>query len=380
MRFPGTAGRNARFVGAALISLACLAGERQAAAQSADDRAGARAAAMEGNKALRESRWADAIDLFTRAESLVHAPPHLLYMARAQVEVGLLVEARENLMRVSREALAPDAPHAFKVAQEEAQSEIKAVEARLPYVTITVKGAGAADVAITQDGNRIPSALIGVPRPVNPGQHAYEAVASGLKAAANVTIKEAERQRVVLELKPGEGGSATTTTTTSKAAAPTSVTTPGSAGSGETPPPSGPSKDIGATGEEETGGMNGMRLGSYISFGVGGAGLIAGTIFALSSKSKFAQSNDLYKKNDCDHAGGTVCPSDIQSQIKDLDSQGASARTLGIVGFVVGGLGIAGGVTLFVLSGDKKEEKAAHTSPEVRIAGAPGFVSVAGTF
>lgn len=361
--------------------MACLAGEQQAAAQSADDRAGARAAAMEGNKALRESRWADAIDLFTRAESLVHAPPHLLYMARAQAELGLLVEARENLMRVTRETLAPDAPRAFKVAQEEAESEIKAITARLPYVTVTIKNAGAADVAVTQDGNRIPNALIGVPRPVNPGQHAYEAVASGLKASASVTIKEAERQRVVLELKPGEGGSATTTTTTSKGAPPP-VTTSAAAGGGEAPASPPPTKDTGAP-AQETGGMSGMRLGSYIAFGVGGAGLVVGTIFALKASGKFSDSNDLYKKNNCDNASpggaGPICPSSIQSQVKDLDSQGSSARTLGIVGFVVGGLGIAGGVTLFVLSGNK-EEKAAHTSPEVRIAGAPGFVSVAGTF
>lgn len=378
-------GRNARLAGAVLIAMACLAGHRQAAAQSADDRAGARAAAMEGNKALRESRWADAIDLFTRAESLVHAPPHLLYMARAQVELGLLVEARENLMRVTRETLAPDAPHAFKTAQEEAESEIKAVTARLPYVTVTVKNAGAAEVSVTQDGNRIPNALIGVPRPVNPGQHTYEAISGALRATGSLTIKEAERQRVVLELKPGEGGTGTATTSTAAGkTASTPVSTSGAPSPAEAPSSPPPTKDTGTTGAEETGGMNGMRLGSYISFGVGGAGLIAGTIFALNSKSKFSQSNDLYNKNDCNNASpggaGPICPTSIQSQIKDLDSQGASARTLGIVGFVVGGLGVAGGVTLFVLSGDKKQENAAHTSPGVRVAGAPGFVSVAGTF
>jgi len=43
-----------------------------AAAQTDEERAGARAAAQEGASAFREKRWADSIDLFTRAESLVH--------------------------------------------------------------------------------------------------------------------------------------------------------------------------------------------------------------------------------------------------------------------------------------------------------------------
>src|SRR5262245_55707147 len=45
-----------------------------AQAQSDEERAGARAAAQEGASAFREKRWSDAIDLFTRAESLVHSP------------------------------------------------------------------------------------------------------------------------------------------------------------------------------------------------------------------------------------------------------------------------------------------------------------------
>lgn len=330
---------------------------------------------MEGNKALREGRWAEAIDFFTRAESLVHAPPHLLYMARAQIEVGMLVAARENLMRVSRESLAPDAPRAFKVAQEEAMNEIKAVEARIPYVTVTVKGGGASDFTVTQDGNRIPSALIGVPRPVDPGQHSYEASGpGGLKATASITIKEAERQRVILDMKPGGGGEASATTPPKTGPGDASKPKDPQPGSSASPPPT-EGKDTGpAPAEPDSGGMNGMRLGSYISFGVGALGLVGGTIFSLGAKSKFDESNKLYKDNNCD-AG---CPS-VEGKIKDLDSSASGQKTLGIVGFIVGGLGIAGGVTLFILSGDKKEE-AAGRAPALRVAASPGFVSLSGAF
>ncbi|HEX9621815.1 MAG TPA: tetratricopeptide repeat protein, partial [Polyangiaceae bacterium] len=87
--------------------------------------AGARAAATEGAKAFQEGRWQDAVDLFTRAESLVHAPPHLLFLARAQVKLGRLVAARELYNKILREPLAGDAPPAFLTAREAAEAEIE---------------------------------------------------------------------------------------------------------------------------------------------------------------------------------------------------------------------------------------------------------------
>src|SRR5512140_1044859 len=119
--------------------------------QANEERVGARAAAAEGAKAFNEKRWDDAIDFFKRAESLVHAPPHLLYMARAQAQVGQLVEARENFLSVMHEELKPDAPQVFRTAKDTAAEELKNVEARLPYVTVTLKGAPA-NAVLTQDG------------------------------------------------------------------------------------------------------------------------------------------------------------------------------------------------------------------------------------
>src|ERR1700742_3765530 len=99
---------------ALVLALGTVVVQPNAFAQSDDDRAGARVAATEGVKAINEKRWADAADLFTRAESLVHSPVHLLYLARAQVQLGKLVKARENYNRIIREHFAPDAPDAFR--------------------------------------------------------------------------------------------------------------------------------------------------------------------------------------------------------------------------------------------------------------------------
>src|SRR5258706_10178573 len=79
-------------------------------AQTDEERAGARAAATQGADAFSQNRYADALDLFARAESLVHSPSHLLYMARSLEKLGKLVRARETYLKITRERLEPTAP------------------------------------------------------------------------------------------------------------------------------------------------------------------------------------------------------------------------------------------------------------------------------
>src|SRR5262249_27849712 len=57
----------------AALASACALVAPRASAQSDENRAAARAAATEGARAMSEKRYADAVDLFTRAEALVHA-------------------------------------------------------------------------------------------------------------------------------------------------------------------------------------------------------------------------------------------------------------------------------------------------------------------
>ncbi len=122
-----------------VLALGMSLAEPNALAQSDDDRAGARVAATEGVKALNEKRFADAADLFTRAESLVHSPVHLLYLARAQEKLGRLVKARENYTKVIREKYAADAPDAFRQAQTSAEQEVGGLDARIGAVTVKLE-------------------------------------------------------------------------------------------------------------------------------------------------------------------------------------------------------------------------------------------------
>jgi hypothetical protein len=105
-------------------------------------------------------------------------------------------------------------------------------------------------------------------------------------------------------------------------------------------------------------GSNGMRIGSYVAFGVGVVGLGAGTLFAMQAKGNYQDANDITTR-ECGAGNGDCELGDAYPAWKSASDDGDSAKTLSLVGFIVGGVGVATGVTLFVLSSGKKEEPAA---------------------
>src|SRR6478752_5526740 len=138
---------------------------------SAADRATARELASEGYFALQDKRYADAADRFRRADALVHAPTLTLDWARSLVGLGQFVEAQERYELIIREGVDAKSPQSWQRALSDAKTELAAPKPRLATVTITVGGAG--DAHVTIDGTAMPSASIGVGRPINPGAHAF---------------------------------------------------------------------------------------------------------------------------------------------------------------------------------------------------------------
>jgi hypothetical protein len=103
---------------------------------------------------------------------------------------------------------------------------------------------------------------------------------------------------------------------------------------------------------------NGLRVGSYVALGVGAVGIGVGTLFGLKAKSKYRQANEITNR-ECPGGGDCTPEASIYDEWKQLGEEGDSAKTLSLVGFIVGGVGVATGVTLLVLSSGKKEQPAA---------------------
>lgn len=111
---------------------------------------------------------------------------------------------------------------------------------------------------------------------------------------------------------------------------------------------------IGSTSIERP--TSGLRMASYAAFGLGVVGLAGGTYFALTAKSKADEAADL--------CGGTLSACALApgspgaSKVTQLNDDSGSAKTLGIVGFGLGGVGLAAGITLFVLSSSSGSDRA----------------------
>jgi hypothetical protein len=303
--------------------------------QSDEERATARAAATEGVQLLEQGRYAEALDRLRRAEALVHAPTHLLYIARTEAKLGLLVEASETYVRIVREALPSDAPKAFVDAQATAAQEGKELDGRIPTLLIRLDGPEAGDATVTMDGTPLPPPMIGLAFPVNPGAHVLRAVAkSGASAEAHIKLVPGAHETAQLPLRARVAASAISLHA--------SATDPTPAVEGPPPTPEA---------VESRGPMRGSELGRALGFaavGLGGAGLAVGTVFVVINRSKRTDANDL--------CPGNVCPVASKAQIQSLDQQADNAGAAAWLGYGIGGAALATGFVLLIASGGDKNK------------------------
>lgn len=327
------------------VALSLCMSSGAAHGQTDEQRAGARSLATEGVAAFNGGRYKEAIDLLTRAETLMHAPPHLLYLARAYSKVGQFVKAREAYLRITKEQLPANAPPAFRDAQTTAQKEISAVDPKIASIEIKVEGAEAAkDLTVKVDGNPIPSVLVGVQQPIDPGEHRIEASATAFRAQSQtVRIGDGGKGSVVLRLEPDP--------TVSPPAVPAARRATPEAGA---PAPRVVAARDPSTPTETASSGSGLRIGAYTAFGVGAVGVGAGTVFLLQALGKRSEASDI-----CNGPDG-ACPSSRRAEVDKLDSDAKGATTFSAVGYGVGGVGIAAGVVMLLMSGKSEPSAAAR--------------------
>jgi hypothetical protein len=276
---------------------------------SAADRATARSLAGEGYQALQTKDYSTAVDRFSRADALVHAPTLMIDWARSLVGLGKLVEAQERYEQIIREGVDAKSPKSWIRALADAQSEVAELKPRLSWVTITVSGSSEARVTI--DGTAVPPAAIGVRRAVNPGTRMIRVTAIGYLS-----------QKRPLDLAEGAEGTADFTLELDPDAQLKPV---------PEPPPPQPIKP-------ET---HDPTL-TYVAFGVGGVGLIAGGVTGALALSKRAQLRKVCLSNG-------ACESDQSDNINSYKTLG----TISGIGFGVGVAGVGAGLALWLLNRDK---------------------------
>lgn len=310
------------------------------------------AIADKGVEAFRGEKYQDAIDAFSKADQRFHVPKFVLYVARAQVKLGKMLEAKATYQTIADEKLAQYAPDEFFAAQADAKKELVELENRIPTVRIEVNGVPAGQAAsVTLDGVVLAATDLARSLPRNPGAHVIVVTLPGRPLVTrNVNLREGGSESVILEM----GVAATPAPTVSATVAPTAAPQPSVTAS--------PTATIFAGPDKPSTGVPGLTIAAYA---VGGAGLIAGAVFGGLTLGTY---NDYNAK-----------------PTKDALDQG---RTFGLVtdiGFGVAVAGAAAGTIYWLVSRPKKGDSAAP-SAKTGVLVAPvvgsssGGVSVTGRF
>ncbi len=183
----------------------------RAHAQISDaDRNAARDLYVEGVALQKAGKYSEALDRFQRSLAVYPVAPTTAYhMAQCKEALGQLVEAAEQLRLVATTPLPQGASEAFNEAKADAAVELQNLEPRIPKLKVNVLPAGVQGLTVTIDGAQMPTALVGVPRPINPGSHRVVANAPGY-APSQQQVDVRERQQptpeITLTLQPGGGG------------------------------------------------------------------------------------------------------------------------------------------------------------------------------
>lgn len=175
-------------VAAAAVALATAPPAVALAGPSAAGRDAARGLAGKGYELFEAGNYARAIEFFQQAEARYHAPPHLLYIARAQVKLGKLLEAEETYQRVIDEQLAADAPAPFKEAQTSARAERTEAQILVPSVVIDLEGDVPSGTRVLLDGAPLEPKALGKPMRQNPGTHIVTAEPPGMPPIGRTVV------------------------------------------------------------------------------------------------------------------------------------------------------------------------------------------------
>jgi hypothetical protein len=303
-------------------------------APSAQELETARTLYKEGKELRARGDLRGALEKLQAAHALGNTPVTGIELARTEVMLGQLVEAREVCLYIARIPVALDETEKSAEARTEAASLAEELRPKIGTLLARVEGLAAGEPAhLSIDGAAVPDAAFGEAQKVNPGKHVVVVRAGEGPAAREVrgeaVVAEGQAAEIAITVPP-----------------PPAVTPP-------QPPPSPPEQPASSSGS----GPIIVRIGFATAIAGGAVGLIAG----LTAMTKKGQLSSDCPQHTCDVAGGGT---------PDLNT----ARTWGNVStaaFVVGGAGVVVGVVgLLMGKPAAKPSDAALVSPWLGIGAA----------
>jgi hypothetical protein len=287
----------------------------------------------EGRKLMEAGRASEACPKFENSQRLDPALGTLLNLADCYERVGLLASARQRFLEAAQTAARDGYPEAEEGARERASR----LEPRLARVAISAIRP-APGLSVTCDGRAVDPAQWSTGVAVDPGSHTIEARAPGRQPFQTTLVVDA--------------GAAVKTLTVPELAA-------AAAPAGSAPVV----QAYGSGSPNRSSGLGPTRTAALVAGGVGLVGVVVGTVFGLKSVRKHNEADD--------HCDGRICRD--QAGV-DLKSDAIHAGNVSTVAFVLGGVGLAAGVTLTLLG------RADSTRPSVGLRVTPVAALLDGRF
>jgi hypothetical protein len=317
----GIASRNALFCGAlAVVGM----GARAAAAEpsSSGNSVAAQALFDEAKRLMQQGDAASACPKFEESQRLEPGVGTKLNLANCYERIGRTASAWILFLEVESDTKR----NGQTERQTMAHNRASALQPKLSRVTIDVPQPNRVEgLSVERDGVEVGAAQWGLSIPVDPGSHTIQAHAPGKKDwQTTITVPaDASTQAVsvpLLENAPIAETSATPNASHSSSGKPASHV---------------------------------QRNASYVALGIGGAGVIIGSIFGLRAVSKNNQSNTA----DCQ---GNDCLRGSAGAQDRTDAR--SAGNISTVAFAIGGAAVATGLVLFFTEPKKEAPSSGQIS------------------
>jgi len=294
---------------------------------AAQDVAAAEALFNRGLADMKASRFDTGCPALEESYRLDPRPGTLFTLAQCEAKRGRFATAvtryGDYLALFSR--LSPDAQTKQNGRDKIAAEKKAELAPQVPELTITLPPDAPRGTVVKRDSTVLSDAALGIPLPIDPGEHVLSTLApGGTEAELRVTLQAGEKQKVLLPVK----------------AAPAPVPPP-------VPPPAGTATPVAplagtatsapppiATPPDTRG--SGQRTGAFIAGAVGVAGLALGGVMGGLALAK--------KGTVSDHCNGPVC----DHEGKLAADAGKTFALVSTIGFGVGIAGVGAAVVLFV--------------------------------
>lgn len=307
--------RAARWWIAVAMALCSASLDASAAEPTAADKETARTLMNEGDRLFAAKDYQGALKAYGGAHEIMGVPTTGIELAKVQEQLGLLVEARDTLLQVTRYPKRPDEPKVFTRARDDAAQRAGQLATRIPSIVVTISGpAPGAAVSVAIDGVAIAPAAVSLPRKVNPGKHVIVVSSAGFDdAREELTVAAGETGQARVVLRPG------------RAAAPVAQPAPASSS------PVAPVRPAEAP-DRSPPASSGSSTLMLFGFGLGAAGVIAGSVTGLLA---------LSKKSDAEkYCDGNRCREEARSDIDGSKTMGNISTISFAVGAIGAGLGV----------------------------------------